>query len=282
MRDSQYIDQPDEFDVFFQRPCVNYCGHLVAAPDYYLGLGEHVHDCTEVSICIKGKGTQVIGKREYPFCSGCMVLLNPGTRHYDIPDRDDPPEFLFMGIDHYVFSSLPRNTVRSEEQSPILILGNGRDDIETHFLNLLREVSQRGRYYKSMSSMLAGCILMLAMRERGMPVTKPAVVHSHRVKKFIDDNYTSPLNLTAISETLYISKSYISHIFKSDMGVSPIEYLINKRMVLAKDLLKNTARPVVDIAAEIGYEDPEYFTQLFRRVEGMSPTAYRAQSRGKV
>ncbi|MGI6161575.1 MAG: AraC family transcriptional regulator [Christensenellales bacterium] len=276
MRDSQFIDRPDSSDMFFQRPRVNYCGRLLGTPEYYLGLGEHIHDCTEVSICIKGKGFQVLNNQKYAFSSGCMVMLNPQTAHYDLPDKDDPPAFLFMGIDNYAFSFLPRNTIRLEEQSPVLRLHKHRKDIETYFMRLIDEVLERKPYYKSMSSTLASLILMLAMRERGDGIKRAPTTHTQRAKEYIDCNYTSPLNLTSISETVYISKSYLSHIFKSDMGVSPIEYLIGKRIAHAKELLKNTSRLVADIAAEVGYDDPEYFTQLFRHVEGIPPTKYRA------
>lgn len=59
------------------------------------------------------------------------------------------------------------------------------------------------------------------------------------------------------------------------MGVSPIQYLINKRIAHAKHLLSTSDMPIAKIATECGYDDPVYFSQVFKRITGYSPTEYR-------
>lgn len=94
-------------------------------------------------------------------------------------------------------------------------------------------------------------------------------------KLYIDANYKQDLSLTAIAETVFVSRHYISHIFKRDYGVSPIEYLIKKRISIAQQMLLNSSLSITEIAQEVGYKDPLYFSQIFKQHMGMSPSTFR-------
>ena len=72
-----------------------------------------------------------------------------------------------------------------------------------------------------------------------------------------------------------INRSYLYTVFKDKSGISPKEYLTRFRVRQAKSLLKETALPVSAVAASVGYEDNLYFSKVFRRVSGISPTEYR-------
>ena len=99
--------------------------------------------------------------------------------------------------------------------------------------------------------------------------------YSHIIKDYIDKNYHQAINLDTLSEASFISKSYISHQFKKDMGMSPIDYLIKKRLEIARYLLTNTKYAVAEVAKQIGYDNPLYFSSLFKKNVGISPTEYR-------
>ena len=102
---------------------------------------------------------------------------------------------------------------------------------------------------------------------------------SDSIKDYIDKNYRQAINLDTLSEAFYISKSYISHQFKKDMGMSPIDYLIKKRIEIACYLLLNTDDTVTEVAGQVGYENPLYFSALFKKHAGVSPTEYRRTRR---
>ena len=65
--------------------------------------------------------------------------------------------------------------------------------------------------------------------------------------------------------------------FKAAFGVTFVEHLANARVLQAKRLLANPTMPVADVAAAVGFTDPSYFTRVFRKQEGVSPTEYRAR-----
>jgi AraC-like DNA-binding protein len=92
---------------------------------------------------------------------------------------------------------------------------------------------------------------------------------------YIQQNYTRPFSLEELSETIGVSKSYLSRIFKMDAGISLWDYLNRYRIQKAKELLLITDESVGAIAGEVGYEDVSYFSRVFHEIAGCSPRAYR-------
>ena len=73
-----------------------------------------------------------------------------------------------------------------------------------------------------------------------------------------------------------MSPSRFCHEFKATFAVTFVEYLAQYRMEQAKRLLVNPTMPVADVAVAVGFNDPSYFTRVFRKQEGVSPSEYRA------
>lgn len=97
-----------------------------------------------------------------------------------------------------------------------------------------------------------------------------------RAVDYIDDNFTDEdISLNAVSEYVDVSSNYFSAIFSSEMKQTFVEYVTNKRMDKAKKLLKQTQMHTGEIAAEVGYKDPHYFSFVFKKTQGMTPREYR-------
>jgi AraC family transcriptional regulator len=91
------------------------------------------------------------------------------------------------------------------------------------------------------------------------------------------EHVAEDFSLDRIAAQAGLSKFHFQRLFKSAMGVTPSRYHINLRMNLARRLLRETKKSVVDIALEVGYANPSHFAQLFRRETGLSPSDYRRQ-----
>jgi AraC family transcriptional regulator len=89
------------------------------------------------------------------------------------------------------------------------------------------------------------------------------------------EHVAEDFSLDRIAAQAGLSKFHFQRLFKSAMGVTPSRYHINLRMNLARRLLRETKKSVVDIALEVGYANPSHFAQLFRRETGLSPSDYR-------
>lgn len=97
-----------------------------------------------------------------------------------------------------------------------------------------------------------------------------------KAKTFIDAHYNDPeISLNMVSEVVALSPSHFSTVFSHAVGKTFIEYLTEKRIQEAQLLLKQTNLKLADIALTIGYNDPNYFSFLFRKKTGLSPTEYR-------
>ena len=105
-------------------------------------------------------------------------------------------------------------------------------------------------------------------------VDEPNIL-GHRVKKFIDQNYTQPITLQTIAEALNTSPYYISHVFKEMSGYSPIQYLLRRRIGEAQTLLITTDYSITEIAGMVGYDTQSYFNMQFTKHVGMPPKKFR-------
>ena len=95
--------------------------------------------------------------------------------------------------------------------------------------------------------------------------------------KYIDQNYSDEsISLNVVAKAINISANYLSAVFSQKMGISFVEYLTQKRMEKAKYLLRNTAKRSGEIAYEVGYKDPRYFSFVFKKTQQCTPRDYRA------
>jgi AraC-like DNA-binding protein len=96
-----------------------------------------------------------------------------------------------------------------------------------------------------------------------------------KAKIYIDQHYLQINSVESLCNNVYISKSHLIHIFKKNLGVSPLQYIIQKKMDMAKMLLVKSDMTIKAIAARCGYENPDYFCRLFKKHDGMTALEYR-------
>lgn len=101
------------------------------------------------------------------------------------------------------------------------------------------------------------------------------------VREYVDAHFCEPLTLSSIAEEFHLSTSYLSRMFKKQTSQNLINYIRDKRMEEAEHLLEESDGTIVDIAFRLGYEDYAYFSNIFRRVHGMSPKEYRQNAQKK-
>ena len=98
------------------------------------------------------------------------------------------------------------------------------------------------------------------------------------IRSYITANFNTDLTLEAIACRFGFTPSYVIKIFRKHVGQTPIQYLIDLRMAEAKRLLiANSELDIKQIGEMVGYADPHYFSRIFKRVAGITPTAYRTR-----
>lgn len=99
--------------------------------------------------------------------------------------------------------------------------------------------------------------------------------HLERARRYIEDNLSSALRVDQVAQDLFISSRHLSRIFQNLLGQTPVQYIQERRIQLAKELLLHSDLPIKDIANRIGYESVHYFTRVFSRLLGVSPAQFR-------
>lgn len=102
-----------------------------------------------------------------------------------------------------------------------------------------------------------------------------------RITDNMEHSFAAEYDAAAYAAMLNMSVSRFNHLFKESMGQPPYAYYLNLRMDNAASLLEDTDMKIKDIARQCGFEDPLYFTQVFKRMRGMTPSEYR-RSNGRL
>lgn len=98
------------------------------------------------------------------------------------------------------------------------------------------------------------------------------------VLRYIDEHLSEPVCNADLAGILYLSTTYFANLFTKQFGMSPRQYVLNKRMSAAATQLMERDATVKEIAFSLGFDNESYFNRLFRKFTGMSPGAYRKQS----
>ncbi|WP_051691167.1 ABC transporter substrate-binding protein [Bacillus zhangzhouensis] len=103
-----------------------------------------------------------------------------------------------------------------------------------------------------------------------------------KTKQYIDDHSDEPIRLTTLSEMAGVSPNHYSERFKEQFGLSVTDYLMKKRLTRAKQLMAQGNEKLKNIAQEIGYQDPYYFSRIFKKKTGVTPSQYMKSRQRKI
>lgn len=126
------------------------------------------------------------------------------------------------------------------------------------------------------SSMLYQLIMYLAeATKQTCKHPLPEIIAS--AVNYIDNNFTNPINITQLADTLHISHTYLTKLFRQHIGTTPLKYITLKKIEFACFLLQNTAVSIEEISEQISMYDNAYFYKVFKSLKGMTPAQYRAR-----
>lgn len=97
------------------------------------------------------------------------------------------------------------------------------------------------------------------------------------IKNYIDDNYLNNISLDEISYKYFINKFYLTKLFKLNYGTTINNYIMQKKITKAKELLRFSDLNIEDISIECGIKDNNYFSRVFKQIEGITPKEYRTK-----
>ena len=225
---------------------------------------------------VSGKGHFFFGGKERIVTAGHMVLIQPRQeQRYDYYGAEKPEVYWV----HFTGSDV-KNILRKYEipmDDPVFY--SGASSTYTYiFKEMINELQTCKTGFEELLSMYLRQIFLLIQRTR--QEQKPTVStyiqeEMEYARRYFNEHYNEPISIQDYAESRNMSVCYFQRNFKQIVNHTPMQYLLTIRVNNAASLLETTDYSMAEIAAIVGYEDPLYFSRLFRKIKGMSPSAYR-------
>ncbi|MNB71134.1 Bifunctional transcriptional activator/DNA repair enzyme AdaA [compost metagenome] len=262
-------------------PKLLYAGHISSSPAWYFPSHKH-DDLLEILYIREGTGYFTIGDRTYATRKGDIVVYNRGVLHEERSSPGFPFSHYCCGFTNIEIEGLPLDRVLPDDAAPVINSGRYATEMEALMSVLFEESSMEEEGYQTICRGLLVSILTLIQRiaGNGRPQeeqTGDSLALS--IKEYLDRNFANSISLQVIAEHFHVDRYYLSHVFKKQYNDSPINYLINRRMGEAKRLLASTEMKIWEISKLVGYENANYFSMLFAKFMGETPSYFKHNHR---
>lgn len=173
---------------------------------------------------------------------------------------------MIRSVEYYMFD------VNRDLISSFTDVGKASQNMVHH----LRTATSLAEYKRRYRDHLLGLMEQI-IRHSSAHLSRPI----RQAQRYIQENCTRTLRLEEVARNVGLAPVYLSARFKEELGIGFSDYCNRCRIEKAKALLRDTRRPIVDIAAAVGYSGPRYFSRVFKEFEGIRPTQYRDASRSQ-
>ncbi len=251
-------------------------GHQICAPDFPWGPG--IREMYLLHYIKKGKGIYQVGDRVYPLKAGDAFIIYPGELCRYQADREDPWEYYWVGFKGATAKQLLSQTDFSPENPYV----HCEEDLSPLIQQILQCKGQESRNQAEMTGRLYILLSRLMHKEhlRGNPKHYRRE-YIFKIHEFITQNYPQKITVNHLADALGLSKSHLHRIFMEETGESPMQYLARYRIEQSLQLLKSTDMSIACIANAVGFGDQLYFSRVFSKQIGMSPSKYRQEKQIK-
>lgn len=241
----------------------------------------HKHDdVLELLYIMEGGGSYYVRDHEYLVQPGNMIICNAGTFHGETPSQGKSMISYCSVMKNIRSQQLPENTLTTQEELPILNFTEERQELENIFYTLY-DLHGKSEMYQSTCEHLSRAILDIVLNKLKKRSRVNHQTHTNnnelvlRISEYLDAHFMEDVSLDQLEQIFYISKYTIGHIFKDETGLSPIRYVMLRRIGEAQNLLMNTGLPIGDIGERLGFNDASHFSTTFKKYIGTTPAAYR-------
>ena len=238
----------------------------------------HVHRLPEILFLLGGRSEYQIDHKNYTVNKGQIVVLNKQTLHSEFSTPENPVKVITCVLDNVAIAGLPDNCIIPEDVCPVLDCDGYWEDIKDIFHELYRDNLKKEEFGYEVARLNVVKLLYYIHRLLHKVPTESQLNVSEltmMIKKYIDENYNKEITLELLSEQFFVSSYHIVHAMKKELGLSPISYLINRRIGEAQRLLALSNYSINQIAEQVGYDNVNYFNRLFLKKTGYTPAKFR-------
>lgn len=259
----------------------------------------HAHDGYELYFCREGGGRYIAGDKVYEMGAGTFIAVRPHTLHISLPDRSRPFHRFVLAVGEAYLTALSGGDPANAGALRRWLPQPGSDSRQRRLsapqqllaqetlAQLERELGTKQPGY----ALFAASLLLRLFAELDRYPAEPppdaatagAPAHTELIERilgYLKEHYQEPVAAAKLCARFGISRSYLFLLFKRHTGSSLVGYLTAYRVNKAKELLRTTRQPIIEIAAAVGFGDVSHFCHTFKKLAGATPSRYRAAATG--
>lgn len=223
---------------------------------------------------VQGKLSLELNGMQHHISEGCFIVISPGTVYRYFTNTGDTINYMWIHFTGYEAEKLLKDCGISTDT--IISCGIKSTMLE-RWQRMFREFVINDNYFIIVTSSILTEILAEFARSsieknRNLSLLT-SILHIH-------EHYSSDIKVLKLAEMEGLSEMYYRACFKRMMGISPNQYIINRRIEAASMMLKGFNKSIEEVARAVGYEDVYYFGRIFKKKTGVSPGAYRKMLKG--
>ncbi len=253
---------------------------------------DHYHDFYEMYYYLGNEMTYFIDNEVYTVRENDLVFIQPFLFHRTVYQHENErnrililfhPKILqqislyseeLSGKMQELFVSKRKVSFRNDKSKKRL------DHAVMHLYNIFRTITSDYKKIAMLCALIELFITILDLSsdeiyEASTPKLSPKDKLVYKVIKYINENYTQPITLEDICNTLYVSKFYLSHTFKEITGVTVINFINKKRLSEAERLLRYSSLNITEVCHAAGFNSVGHFINLFSKDYQCTPNAFR-------
>ena len=234
----------------------------------------HTHHFSGIFFVANGSGNFLFRNDIHPIKAGDLIIIPPYLEHTEQSIPGMPLEYYVLAIDGIAFQ-----TKENAPAAQIFCNFDNRMLIADLFAQMYYEIKNGRESSEQICQRLLEILILRIMRTRNVvpvPLTTVRMTKEcAQIKEYLDTNYAEHITLETLTSLTHMNKYYMAHSFTKFTGMSPIQYLNQRRLETACQLLRDTDYSISDISSQTGFSSQSYFTQIFRKFYGITPVKYR-------
>lgn len=220
-----------------------------------------------------GKGYVICDGKEYKVESDSVYLLQPGMGHKYGSDKQKPYEKIWINFFSAIFADVFATYGISNH---IVFPNSGCEKYFSELIAIAQKNYDNEDVYLQVSEVIFKIVVALA---RKVNHQKNNSYVANCVKEALDNCIYRKTTVEELAKEINFSKSQMTREFKKHYGTTPYKYLLDRKIMIAKQLLVSTTMHVQEISESLGFVDAYYFSDIFKTKVGLSPYNYRKEQK---